>query len=77
MRIRIRAKPFGTLADIFEIITHNPPVPIDEDFEKTSISFSSLNESTLHCIHGNLVDLSIETFFPSELLGLSYGLRFQ
>jgi hypothetical protein len=62
MRIRIRAEPFGAFTDIFKVIAHNPLVTIDADFEKSAISLGSLNESTLHCIHGSLVDDLLNDF---------------
>ncbi len=52
LRIRIRVKPFGALSDIFVVIAHNPPAPIDEDFETSAIGFCSQDESSLHIVHG-------------------------
>ena len=56
MRIGIGTQPFRALADIFEVISHNPPVTIDENLEKTAVGLGALDKRSLHVIHGMNVD---------------------
>jgi hypothetical protein len=74
MRICVRSKPLGALADIFQIIANHPPVTVDENLEKTAIGFGPLDKSSLHSVH-DFICLFIDEL-TGFMLFLQPGSRF-
>jgi len=53
-RICIFQQTLCRFSDIFHIITHHPPVPINEDFDKSSVSYSPVGKNSWYLTHCHL-----------------------
>lgn len=45
----------GAWSNIFQIISDNPPVSVDEHFEKLSASFGSADKCAVDVFHAGLI----------------------